>query len=530
MLLVYLPFLGRMSVPLTGDQKFYLNVSLEMRERGQWLIPTFLGQADYTKPPFEYWATLLGWKIFGFGLAGALIPSVFAAIGTAWLIGEIADLIGERRSVSSAGLWFGAALGTATYGWVAQMEIWVCFFHAAAWWAGLHYLAEPHGKRDSRWLYAAFSLVGVSALVKSPLYSMFWVLGYVAYLLTSGEWELFRERCLYRAGALGIAFAAAWFAYVGIVDGERFWDQYVLQESFGKSGGNGGSFGSIWLALLYLCIPFTFFLPGAIRVLWKWRRTSDVVRLALCWSMPAAIFFSLHPYRVKTYLFILVPMLALLVDWGYARLGRGNWYRFAMMATAFAGVTLFGALGVVLFRAELVPLWVSAGFILTGITLFPLAVLGWFRGLALASLAGVLMFHAAAVSIGEADLVGLRAAIAERPSARLAMLDPSKNIWHETGLLSAALGQVIHRLQSLDEVVEALRAGEVVALSDEQSSRLDEIRAKLMGLGEMRGLEVRPWSRWKTVRKFPLETLIREGRGAIDFDLATKRIFLVVWL
>ena len=52
----YLPFLGKMSVPLTGDQKVYLSTALEMRESGSWLIPKLFGESSYYKPPLQYWA------------------------------------------------------------------------------------------------------------------------------------------------------------------------------------------------------------------------------------------------------------------------------------------------------------------------------------------------------------------------------------------------------------------------------------------------------------------------------------------
>src|SRR4051812_37450503 len=83
--LVYLPLLGQMSVPLTGDQKVYLNISKEMYEAGSWLKPLLFGQGSYYKPPFQYWATLLGWNVLGYNFWGALVPSVIAVLLTAWL-------------------------------------------------------------------------------------------------------------------------------------------------------------------------------------------------------------------------------------------------------------------------------------------------------------------------------------------------------------------------------------------------------------------------------------------------------------
>jgi 4-amino-4-deoxy-L-arabinose transferase-like glycosyltransferase len=66
----YLILLWNMSVPMTGDQKVYLSIALEMRERGEWIIPYLFERANFLKPPLQYWTTLLGWKILGFSLFG----------------------------------------------------------------------------------------------------------------------------------------------------------------------------------------------------------------------------------------------------------------------------------------------------------------------------------------------------------------------------------------------------------------------------------------------------------------------------
>ena len=61
----YLINLGSFSVPLTGDQKTYVAIANEMRERGSWMVPYLFGEPNYLKPPFQYWATLISWNLFG---------------------------------------------------------------------------------------------------------------------------------------------------------------------------------------------------------------------------------------------------------------------------------------------------------------------------------------------------------------------------------------------------------------------------------------------------------------------------------
>src|SRR5947207_3063788 len=80
-------FIGiwKFSVPLTGDQKVYINHSMEMWLSGNWIYPSLFGQHSYYKPPFQYWLTLIGCNVFGFNLFGTMIFSVIFASITAWI-------------------------------------------------------------------------------------------------------------------------------------------------------------------------------------------------------------------------------------------------------------------------------------------------------------------------------------------------------------------------------------------------------------------------------------------------------------
>ena len=532
--LAYFPFLGMMSVPLTGDQKVYLSTAMEMRQTGNWLRPMLFGETSYYKPPLQYWTTLLGWKIFGFNLWGALIPSALCVVLTAWFIGEIARILHGRRAFVNAGLWFAAALGTATYGFTAQMEIYLVLFYAAAWWAGLRFLTSTHevtGHRNFNWLYLAFVIAGLAALVKSPLYSVLWVVGFFTYLIISGEWDIFRDKRLYIAWVAGIIAGSSWFIAVLMVDGQRFWSDYVLREQL-KKVPNGGGPLSLWAALLYFCIPFTLLILPGLRTIWKRRRSEKIKRFIISWVWAPALFFSVYPYRIKPYLYPLLPMMTLIVDLGYLMEGRSRSYRITTILSGILMLVLTGGLAVVLGRAELVPYWILAGFILVGCLSVVSAVKDWMRGLALCALAGVFFFHAASVSLGEADIAGFRRVVEERPTAEVAMLDESRNIWHEVGLLSVAIGKPISRLVNLDQIADFLQAGGLIVLTEDQLNDNERsIEAKLMGRGDLRNVEVLSWQRWRVRSKFPFKELILHGKRDLpNLDADLHREFKIIYL
>ncbi|MGZ6331564.1 MAG: ArnT family glycosyltransferase [Bdellovibrionota bacterium] len=489
-----------MSVPLTGDEKTYISSALEMRESGSWLIPKLFDAPSYIKPPLQFWVTMLSWKILGVNLVATFLPSVLAAAATAFFISAIVRRFRTKSSLWDPALVFAATLGTATYALSAQMEIYLCLFYAAAWWAGLRFLEPKNPKeRDAWWLYLAFLLAGVSALLKSPLYSVLWVLGFTGYLVAVRETRVLRSPHFPLALLLGVVAGLAWFVRVYQVDAEHFWAQYVVYESVQKKNGNGSSPFGIWFALAYLFIPFTFMAAETL-IRWKSRNPAEArfARFAAAWALPPAIFFTLHPYRVNMYLFILTPVLAAVLAFRDER--AHSWVR-ALSAVFFL---VFCALaGGVFARLALVAPWIILGFFATGVggcfALFsrrPQAFL-------IAALAADFLYHAAATDLGEQDIAGLKAAVERSGGASVAMLDEGGNIWHEFGLLTVALGTRVERVGTLAELEERLKRGSLVVLSE------DQIPLYSGTLLKTPGVQSTVWSRWKSRMKFRVPDLFQ---------------------
>lgn len=527
-LAAYLPLLGEMAVPFTGDQKTYVAIAMEMRERGEWLQPLLFGEPNYLKPPFQYWMTLLSWNVFGFNVFATFLPGVLALVGTAWLLNEIASLLGERRWYVNSGLWFAATLGAMTYALSAQMDIYVCLFYAGAWWAGLKFLSVPDDvDRKVGWLYAAFAIAGFSSLVKSPLYAGFWVSGYLIYLFVSGEWLLFKNRHLYFAWVGGIVLGLLWFLFLFARDGASFWSQYVLHEQFRK-GANGGTLSDLWAPLAHMAFPFTLLLFTAIRSAWMGRRTAGVLRFVVAWSIPPALFFSLFPYRTSLYLFILVPALAVLVDWGCFRANRTRTFLYLARATGFLMAFGLGSIGFLLYRLGFAPAWLFLGLVFTGVAAAFVLWFGWMRVFTMMALLAVLLFRIASVEVAKRDHSALAELIGRPVAYQGAMLDEDRDIWHEIGLLSVSLASPMKRLFGYDDLVEHLENRGVLILSDEQT---EKYRLTLDHAFAARGekLDWKPWRRFKRRRKLPVRDILLHGKESVpDFDAAVSREFSVV--
>jgi|GEM_PF-1513427 len=513
--LAYIPWLWCYQIPLTGDQKTYLAVAHEMSERGSYLLPYLFGETNYLKPPFQYWMTILSWKIFGMNWFGSLFPSVLALLGTSYVLSEIASLLGGRRWYVSAGLWFAASLGAFSYAQAAQMDIWICFVMSLAWWMCLLFMSASEAERKTGHLVAGFIFAGLLAWIKSPLYSVFFGMSFFLYILSSGEWLLLREKRIFYSIVVGVAVASAWYVVAGFLDFDRLWQQYFIQEQF-KKGSNSITLSKMWWAVVYQSFPFALLVLVSLRAIIQGRRTSAVWRFALCWIIPPALFFSLFPYKNTLYLFILVPALAILADWALFRAFLTRTYRWSARITGGIVCVLFCGAGLFAFRLGLFNFGLFSLAILAG----GFAWLGLWFGRHRVFLMSVIGFYLIA-RLGSIEAVRpeVESLILAVKNARVAqqnegiqgsMLDEGRDMFHDIGLVQIHLGKGLVRLTDLDGMTDHLDQGGYVILDEEQYQRFGSTLERIF---EERGKMISsfPWKRFKARKNLPVGDILRHG-------------------
>ncbi|MBU6376817.1 MAG: hypothetical protein KGQ59_12520, partial [Bdellovibrionales bacterium] len=127
-----------------------------------------------------------------------------------------------------------------------------------------------------------------------------------------------------------------------------------------------------------------------------------------------------------------------------------------------------------------------------------------------AALIFVTWLHSIGVTLGERDIAGLREFVTMNNHRHLVMFDPDRNIWHEVGLLSVAVGRPVTRISSSEEVLNTLDEGGAVILSEEQAqSVLPAVRELLDGEDDGREVVSTSWSRFPTRKALPVQQLIR---------------------
>lgn len=271
-LLLLLGLAGGLLVPLLGRQGLSdpVESSLaqsvrEMREHGDWLVPSLYGEPAAERPPLMCWVLAGSFALFGESEAAARIPSVLAALALLAVVWRLALRLGAGR----VGGWTAAVILASSLQFVLigrsadpDVPFTLCFT------AGILCLLEGL-QRPARgvWGPAGAALLGVSVLFEGTVGFVLMAAVAAPGILLAARGRLAALRPLlssatflvivlpwYLAVAAGDpALAARWLAPASTLEAARYGAGAVPASPF--------AFG---VTLLVGFLPWSLFLPGAL--------------------------------------------------------------------------------------------------------------------------------------------------------------------------------------------------------------------------------------------------------------------------
>lgn len=287
----------------------------EMRERGDWLHPTFNGRPRYHKPILIYWLMRAGTAVGGDNPFGARLVSAIAGAATClvtWWLG---------RSIAGPGAGLLAALALATAPIMvaesklattdATLALLVVTAQGCLW--GL-------AGRDSKGLAAGFwASMALATLLKGPIGPALVGASGAASWWWGGPTACWR-RVRWKSGlTLFFVLVTPWYVAVGVLsDGEffrfAFRTQIVQRMASGmeQHGGFPGYYAALALPMFY---PWSVLIPAAVLAAWNRRKASPAFGFLLGWIVGPWLVLECFGTKLIHYYLPSFPACSLLVAW-----------------------------------------------------------------------------------------------------------------------------------------------------------------------------------------------------------------------
>ncbi len=276
---------GVFGVSLTDrDEGWYAQVSREMLEGGDWLVPHYLGEPWLAKPPLLYWCVAAAFAAFGPDAWAARLVSVLAMTGAIQLLATLAAELYGRRAAMIAGLSFSSAGLPLIVGKLVLTDALLLLWCLAA--SMLLWRVVERGATVAR--AAGFWIcVGLAALTKGPAVVLFVGAFAVGLLLWPGGRARLLSAKLWLAFPLCLLVAAPWYAYIASQAGGTFAGQFLWSEIAariaGAPHGQTGPPGYYLVLSLAGWLPWTALMPGAFFETWRARREDRAAWPLLIW-------------------------------------------------------------------------------------------------------------------------------------------------------------------------------------------------------------------------------------------------------
>jgi 4-amino-4-deoxy-L-arabinose transferase-like glycosyltransferase len=298
------------------DEGRYAEIPREMLSGGDWVIPHLNGLAYIEKPPLQYWATALSFRLLGPSEFAARLYSALTALGTillAWLAAR--RLWGLEAGWRAAAVLSGMLM-FVVLGQLLTLDMSLTFYMTLSLVA---FLSAQRAEKPRHWMSLAWAATGFGVLTKGLVAVAIPVAVLILYSVYSRDVAPWRR--LHAKWGLPLFLAITvpwhWLAARRLPD---FLEFFFVHEHLARyltpiadRQEPWWFFGGVFLAG---SVPWTL---SALRVLGSgWRRHAspaefDPTLFLWIWVVFIGVFFSLSDSKLMPYILPLMPALALLI-------------------------------------------------------------------------------------------------------------------------------------------------------------------------------------------------------------------------
>ena len=302
------------------DEGRYAEIAREMVASGDWVTPRLNGFKYFEKPPLQYWATAMAYRLFGehewtarlwTALTGALSAlAIFYAGGR--LFGREAGFYAALVLLSSFLFVLAGHINTLDMGVTCFMTLGLTGFLLAQ--------QRTVSTREARgWMHVSWVSLGLSLLSKGLIGIVLPGAVLVIYSLLQRDVRHWKRLHLRSGIPLMLLIAAPWYVAVSLKNLEfaRFFFVHEHLERFlTDAHGRSHPWWSYIPIVLVGALPWVGLLPGALARAWEPQDTVKSFqprRFLVIWVAFIFLFFSVSHSKLPFYVLPIFPALALLI-------------------------------------------------------------------------------------------------------------------------------------------------------------------------------------------------------------------------
>ncbi len=303
---------------LDPDEAHYAQLTHEMIQSGNWLVPVLDGQPYIDKPVLFHWLQAAAVMALGESEFALRLPSALAALSliatTRWL--------GARLFGAPVGTWAALMLVTTPITFALARIGMIDMVFTAFLFGGIACLIAAAVAPAPRVEYSGYVLIALATMTKGPV-ALVLVALFLGSALCSGRAVRTAVRTLHWRVGLAIACLAGspWFVWMWVAFGDRFVRDYVLNGnlfyftqplSFSARITSYGFYPRIFLTAFF---PWSILVIGLLidNVLRRGQvRVPVAAGLLWRWMLVVMVFFSAARFRLDHYIFPAAPACCLL--------------------------------------------------------------------------------------------------------------------------------------------------------------------------------------------------------------------------
>ncbi|MFQ5685168.1 MAG: phospholipid carrier-dependent glycosyltransferase [Candidatus Scalindua sp.] len=305
---------------VTPDETRYGEISREMLDTGDFIVPRLDGLRYFEKPVLGYWLNAASMALFGDNGFAIRLPSALAVGLTALILFLVVKRFHgcDKAALLSAFIYmtFMEVYGVGTF---CALDSLLTFFLAAA--LGCFFVAGTNKSVRHRnvWLLLCGVFCGAAFLTKGFLAFVLPALTVIPFLL----WER-RGRELFTLLWLPllsvVAVALPWCLMIASREPDFwhyfFWHEHVQRFLSAEGGMHNRPFWFLIPFFLAGAFPWILVIPVAIGQYKRELLLKPLVRFCICWMTLSLVFFSASSGKMITYILPCFPPLAALTAIG----------------------------------------------------------------------------------------------------------------------------------------------------------------------------------------------------------------------